>query len=364
MKRKLDFTSITASWFLPMVTAALAIVIFIADTVTDLEIAIAVFYVAVVLISVSFCHTRGVVLVSIGCIGLTVLSYFLTSNGSPHSGLANLAISLTAIGATAYLALKMASAEVAAHEARAHLFHIARITTLGELTASIAHEINQPLAAVVTSGSASLRWLGGQPPNLEKAAQAVERMVKEANRASDVIGRIRGLAKKVPPQRNRLDINEAVREVIILIRSDIEQNNITLRTQLSDGLPSVYGDRVQLQQVILNLILNAIEAMIKVGEQKRELLISSMKENSKNVLVAIHDTGVGLEQGKPEQLFDAFYTTKQEGMGMGLTISRSIIETHGGRLWVTPKVPRGAIFQFTLPAANKKVRAVQGRSAT
>ena len=339
---------------LPFLTAALAIGIFIADTVTDLEIAVAVFYVAVVLISVSFCRTRGVVFISIGCIALTILSYFLSQTGSSHSGLTNLLISLTAIGTTAYLALKMVSAEVTAHEARAHLLHIARVTTLGELTASIAHEVNQPLTAVVTSGNACLRFLAAQPPNLEKASQAVERVVREGKRASDVIGRIRGLLKKSSAHGKKLNINELIQDVIALARGDIEHNNVTIRTELASDLPSVYGDGIQLQQVVLNLILNAVEAMRQVGEGGRQLLVSTTKENSNAVVVAIRDTGIGLPQEQFDNVFEAFYTTKQEGMGMGLTISRSIIEAHGGRLWASSNLPSGAVFQFTLPAAGER----------
>jgi signal transduction histidine kinase len=189
------------SSILPIAVAALAIGIFTIDTLTDLEIAVAVFYVAVVLISVSAFPKRGVMLVSAGCIGLTVLSYILTPTGSPHSGLVNCVISLSAIAATTYLALRIKSAEAAIYEARTQLAHVSRVTALGELTASIAHEVNQPLTAVVTSGNACMRWLAAQPPNLEKARQAVERIVKDASRASEVVGRVRGLAKDLPHRK-------------------------------------------------------------------------------------------------------------------------------------------------------------------
>jgi len=348
MKHELRFSAIAPALVLPVVTAALAIAIFVVDTVTDLEIAVAVFYVAVVLMSVSFCRKRGVLLVSLACMGLTVLSYVLTPSGSPHAGLTNGMISLSAIAATTYLALKIQSAEVAIHEARAQLAHIARVTTLGELTASLAHEINQPLAAVVASGSACLRWLAGQPPNLEKAVQAVERIVKDANRASEVIGRVRSLAKRAPPLKDWLDLNETILETIALTRNEIEQNHIALRTQLSNDLPLVMGDRIQLQQVILNLMKNAIESMSAVADGPRELVVSSAPDKSKEVVVAVRDSGVGLDAGQLGRLFDPFHTTKPEGMGMGLTISRSIIEAHGGRVWATQNSPRGAVFQFTL----------------
>jgi signal transduction histidine kinase len=350
MKRTPHSLAIARSSILPVATAALAIGIFVFDTVTDLEIAAAVFYVVVVLMSVSFCRKRGVVLVSTGCMALTLLSFFLTPGGSPHPGLINSIISLSAIGATSYLALKIVSAEVAVHEARAQLAHIARVTTLGELTASIAHEVNQPLTAVVTSGNACLRWLASQPPNLERAKNAVDRIVKDANRASDVVRRVRALAKRAPPHKEWLNINQTILETIALTRSEIEQNRIVLRTQLKDDLPRVLGDRIQLQQVILNLIINAIEGIGAAGEGPRELLVDSVRGDSHDVLVAVRDTGGGLTAGKVEHLFDPFYTTKSEGMGMGLTISRSIIEAHGGRVWATPNLPRGAVFQFTLPS--------------
>jgi signal transduction histidine kinase len=359
MKREPHFPKIATSSIVPIAAAALAIGIFVIDTVTDLEIAVAVFYVAVVLMSVSFCRKRGVMLVSAGCIALTLLSHFLTPTGSPHSGLVNCIISLSAIAATAYLALKIESAEAAVYEARAQLAHISRVTALGQLTASIAHEVNQPLTAVVTSGNACLRWLAAQPPNLEKARQAVERVVKDASRASEVVGRVRGLAKRSSPHKDVLNINEIVLETLALTRGEIEQNRIVLRTQLSAVLPLVPGDRIQLQQVILNLIINAVESMNPVAEGPRELLVSSAQNEAGEVLLAVCDSGTGLDPGKLDHLFDAFYTTKPEGMGMGLTINRSIIEAHGGRIWATRRVPQGAIFQFTLPTGREDV----GRSS-
>jgi len=341
------------SSILPVAVAALAIGIFIVDTLTDLEIAVAVFYVAVVLISVSTFRKRGVMLVSAACIGLTVLSYILTPTGSPHSGVVNCVISLSAIAATTYLALKIKSAEATVYDARAHLAHISRVTALGELTASIAHEVNQPLTAVVTSGNACLRWLAAQPPNLERAKQAVERIVKDASRASEVVGRVRGLAKRSSPQKDLLNINEIILETLALTRSEIEQNRVVLRTQLTDNLPLVPGDRIQLQQVILNLVINAVESMSAADESPRELLVSSAQNETKHVLLMIRDSGPGLDPAKLDHLFDAFYTTKSEGMGMGLTINRSIIEAHGGRIWATPHVPRGATFQVTLPTGRE-----------
>jgi C4-dicarboxylate-specific signal transduction histidine kinase len=340
------------SVILPIAAAVFTGGIFVTDTLTNLEIAVAVLYVAVVLMSVGFCRRRGVIMVSLGCMVLTILSYFLTRGGSPEAGLINCGISLLAIGATTFLALKIESAEVVAHEARAQLAHIARVTALGELTASIAHEVNQPIAATVINGNASLRWLATEPPNLEEARDAIQRIVADANRAADVIARVRGLAKRTPPQKGPLNINEIVQEIISLTAKEIQNSRVSLDIQLSDDLPLILGDRVQLQQVVLNLILNAVEAMSGTFAGSRELFLSTTREEPPGVLVAIHDSGPGLDPTKIDHLFEAFYTTKREGLGMGLAISRSIVEAHGGRIWAGLNTPRGAVFRFTVPAAQ------------
>jgi PAS domain S-box-containing protein len=240
------------------------------------------------------------------------------------------------------------------HQTHAQLAHISRVTTLGELTASIAHEVNQPLAGVVSSGNACLHWLASQPPDVDKARQSVERVIRDANRASEVVGRVRGLAKKAPPQKVWLNINETVLEIIALTRREVEQSHVSLRTQLSDDVPLVWADRIQLQQVILNLIINAIEAISALGDGPRDVLVSTAKDKSNDVLLTVRDSGAGLDPGKLEDIFNAFYTTKTDGMGMGLAVSRSIIMDHGGRLWATPNEPRGAVFQFTLPAGREE----------
>ena len=229
------------------------------------------------------------------------------------------------------------------------LAHVNRVTTMGQLAASIAHEVNQPLAAAVTNAHAALRWLGAQPPDLEEGRQALDHIIKDGHRASEVIDRIRALIKKAPPRNDPLDINEIVLEVIALTRSEVLSNGVSLQTQLANGLPLVQGDRIQLQQVILNLIVNAIEATSSTSQEARELLISTGKDGSNAVLVAVRDSGPGLDPEDLGRLFDAFYTTKAGGMGMGLSICRSIIEAHGGRVWATANVPQGAVFQFTLP---------------
>ncbi len=240
-------------------------------------------------------------------------------------------------------------ASEALREAQMQLAHVNRVTTMGQLAASIAHEVNQPLAAAVTNAYAALRWLGAQPPDVEEGRQALGYIIKDGRRASEVIDRIRGLIKKAPARNDPLDINEVVLEVIALTRSEALRNGVSLQSQLANGLPLVQGDRIQLQQVMLNLIVNAIEAMSSTSEGSRELLISTGKDGSDAVLVVVRDSGPGLDPEGLGRLFDALYTTKPGGMGMGLSICRSIIEAHGGRIWATANVPQGAVFQFTLP---------------
>jgi PAS domain S-box-containing protein len=233
-------------------------------------------------------------------------------------------------------------------EAQMKLAHVNRVTTMGQLTASIAHEVNQPIAAAVTSADAGLHWLAAKPPDLEEVRDALDRVIRAGNRAGEVIGRIRALIRKAPERKAPLDINETILETIVLTRSEMERYSILLQTELGNGLPRIWGDRVQLQQVILNLIMNAIEAMSEISEGARELLIGTSMDEPGGVTVAVRDSGPGLKPESLARLFDPFYTTKSHGMGMGLSICRSITEAHGGRLWATPNTPRGATFQFTL----------------
>lgn len=244
-------------------------------------------------------------------------------------------------------------AEETLREAQSELVHVSRVMTMGELTASIAHEVNQPLAAVVTNANASLRWLAGAVPNLDEARQAIERIIRDGNRASDVIGRIRALVKKGSAEKASLDMNEVIQEIVGLIQSEIEKNGASVGLELSADLPRVVGDRVQLQQVILNLVMNGLEAMTAVTDRRRELIIRTKQADIDKVLIALQDSGVGLKADSLEHLFHAFFTTKPKGMGMGLAISRSIVENHGGRLWAEANCAgAGATFQFTLPPAS------------
>ncbi|CAH2400496.1 putative Histidine kinase [Mesorhizobium ventifaucium] len=244
-------------------------------------------------------------------------------------------------------------AENALQLAQAELAHMSRLTTMGELAASIAHEVRQPLTGLVGSGNACLRYLDADPRDIVSARRAVERMISDAFRASEVIDRIRAMAKKSPERRDRLSINAIVSETIALVFTDLQRGAVSLNTGLADDLPSIVGDQVQLQQVILNLIMNAKDAMTAVPKGSRELVIRTERVAPDTVLVAVRDSGPPIDSAKIDEMFDAFYSTKPKGMGLGLTISRSIIEAHNGRLWAAPNKPRGAIFQFTLPAEEK-----------
>jgi C4-dicarboxylate-specific signal transduction histidine kinase len=235
-------------------------------------------------------------------------------------------------------------------EVQTELAHANRVATMGQLAASIAHEVKQPITGVVTNAHAALRWLGGQPPDLKEVRHSVDEIIKDGNRAGDVVDRIRALIKKAPSRIDRLDINAGIREVIELTRGEAVTNGVSVQTDLADSLPLIDGDRVQLQQVILNLMMNAIEAMSGVSDGTRELRISTRKAEPGGVLVAVRDSGPGLAPATLEHLFNAFYTTKPGGLGLGLSICRSIIEAHGGRLWASANVPRGAIFEFAVPA--------------
>ncbi len=252
-------------------------------------------------------------------------------------------------------------AEEALQQAEADLARLNRVMILGEMTASIAHEVNQPIAATVTNAHAGLRWLGAQPPDLEEARQAFGRVARDGSRAGEVIDRIRALVKKVPPRRDRLDINEAIREVIALTQTEVQQNRVRLQTRLADDLPLVAADRVQLQQVIMNLIVNAVEAMSGIGDRSRELTIASDEDDANAVFVEVRDTGPGIDSADLDRLFQSFYTTKPAGIGMGLAISRSIVEAHGGWLSATPNQPHGAVFRFTLPVEEQPSEGARSR---
>ena len=245
-------------------------------------------------------------------------------------------------------------AEAALRQAQADLAHVSRVTTMGEMTASLAHEVNQPITAAVTNANTCVRWLAGEPPNIEGAIEAATRSAQEGKRAAEIIRRIRLLFKKGTPEWELVDINEVIREMVVLLRGEATRYSVSMRTDLAADLPQLMADRIQLQQVMLNLIMNSIDAM-KHLDGTRELAIKSQQAESKQVLVSVSDTGVGLPAEQTDQIFTAFFTTKLQGTGMGLSISRSIIESHGGRLWAAANSPRGATFHVSLPT-NVEVR--------
>ncbi|MDR2325587.1 MAG: two-component sensor histidine kinase [Acidovorax sp.] len=327
--------------------------IFVADTMTEYAVAAAVFHTAVILVAVRWFSPRTVVGLTVLCIVLTVVSFALTPGGLYRVGLVNTCISILAIAITAYLGLKMVAAQTAAHAAQAQLLHIARATSLGELTASIAHEVNQPLAAIVTSSQAGQRWLGQQPPQLEKANQALQRILADAERASNVITRIRGMARGEAPQRQRFVLEDAVREMVALSQGALEQRGIALRWDFAPHLPDAWADRIQIQQVVGNLLLNAIDA-IATDHAQPEITITARRLGEEQLQLTLTDCGSGLSPAVQSHLFDAFWTTKSHGMGLGLTISRSMIEAHGGRIWAEPRDRGGPGTQFhiSLPAAK------------
>lgn len=463
---------------LPLLAAVVAVAIFVVDTLTPLDIAVAVLYVAVVLLAVDFTGFAGIMSVAAGCALLTVVSFALTHGGSPGTGAAlRCLVSLAAIGITALLAARNQRAVAALREqaslldlthdtvfvrnhkdvitywnraatdlygwrrdeamgkpaaellktvfpvpysgimaelerdgrwegelvhtcrdgrqvtvnsrwalergssgrpasiletnndvtaqrgaedkldrARSELAHVSRIATMGELTASIAHEVNQPLAAVVANGEAGLRWLGRPTPDLGETRKSLEAMIRNAQRASDVIRRLRALSRKSEPDHAPVDLAELSEETILLVDRELRGHAVQTSTQLPAGLPRVQADRVQLQQVLLNLLMNAIQAMKAVPAERRSLTVAMHstvdEELGEVVVVAVDDTGAGIGPADLPRLFDAFFTTKDDGMGMGLSISRSIVEAHGGRIAAINRPEGGASFRFSLPAMS------------
>jgi C4-dicarboxylate-specific signal transduction histidine kinase len=281
---------------------------------------------------------------------LAVMEFFSHEIRQPDQELLNM---MATLGSQIGQFIERKHAEEELQRAQIKLAHVSRVATLGEMTASIAHEINQPLGAIVNSASACVRWLDAQ--KLEEARHSAARAIAESHRASEIIARIRALVKRAPPRKDWLGVNETINEVIALVRNELQRNGVTLETQLSGDLPAILADRVQLQQVILNLVVNAMEALSGTADVTRELLILSEPHPPRSVLVSVRDSGPGIDPKSFDHLFEAFYTTKPQGLGMGLAISRSLIEAHGGRLWATANAPHGAIFQFALPVAGDRV---------
>jgi C4-dicarboxylate-specific signal transduction histidine kinase len=245
--------------------------------------------------------------------------------------------------------------EDALGKARSDLAHVARVTSLGVLTAAIAHEVNQPLSGIITNASTCLRMLAANPPNVDGARETARRTIRDGNRASEVITRLRAMFGKKNTITESVDLNEAAREVIALSLNELQRNRVILQPELADDLPLVTGDRVQLQQVILNLLRNASDAMREIDDRPRELLIRTERDGADGVRLSVQDAGVGLEAQDADRLFEAFYTDKSDGMGIGLSVSRSIIESHRGRLWAMPNEGPGATFAFSIPRGPNAV---------
>jgi len=333
---------------------AVMVAIFMLDTFSDYEIAIAVFYTLVILAALRWHAAREVIILTMICIGLTVLSFILTLGGQYDTGLVNTIISSTAIIISALLGLRMRAAQHAAHVAREELLRISRATGVGYLTASIAHEIGQPLTAIMSSGDACRRWLNQQPPQPDKAQRALQRMLTETRRASDIIERIRAMVRGEAVQPQAFDVNQAVREMLQLCAGECSRRNINLQLYLAAHLPPVWFDRVQLQQILGNLVLNAMDSITAVPEQPHPGLIrirTQMDDGA--VLLSVGDNGMGFVADAREHLFDAFWSSKQGTMGLGLTLCRQMAESHGAQLWADAAQgfhqQRGAVFYLRLP---------------
>jgi C4-dicarboxylate-specific signal transduction histidine kinase len=344
----------TASTLLPAATAFVAAGVFIADATTPPECVVSGLYIVVVLMASRFSTARRLWIIAACCTALTILAQIVArhvfASHAPKSyiGTFNSFVSVVGIGLSTYVVLRGKSAEMSLRQAQTDLVYVSRVTMMGELTAAIGHEVNQPIAAIVTNAGACLRWLSNDPADLEKARAAAARIVRDGNRAADIISRIRQIFSKGSPERLRIDINKLVRDTIDLVGSEAARYGVSLRLDLAADLPEILADPVQLQQVMVNLAVNGIDAMKGIAGP-RQLSIASLFSDDAHVIVSVKDTGSGLPATDSDKLFDAFFTTKPHGTGLGLSISRSIIEAHHGRLWAAPNLPNGATFLFALP---------------
>ncbi|PKH26701.1 two-component sensor histidine kinase [Enterobacterales bacterium CwR94] len=331
-----------------LLMAIVMVAIYILDSITNYEIAVSMFYTVVILTAARVVDQRALWMLTGACIGITVLSFVSTPQGNYRAGVLNMMISILSIVITGYLVSRMEAARAAAHYARERLLRISRERSLEGLTTLIAHEINQPLAAIVTSGNACQRWLRHPSANLEKAEQALTRILNDAHRASDIIARVRALTKGEPPQKTAFAFNQAIKEVVTQSKSDMTRNGITLTLTLMPSLPAALGDRVQIQQVMANLIINAIDATVLQTSAPRTISIRSCQQDAMLVFTIV-DSGIGLSAEAHAHLFEAFWTTKEQGLGVGLSLCRTIIDANGGHIWAEPQPHGGACFAFRLP---------------
>jgi C4-dicarboxylate-specific signal transduction histidine kinase len=370
-----DDTSFQVSpTFAKVLAVVLTAVVASVDWWTSSAINISIFYACVLVILAWAQSTRWLWGWTILCVALTLTGLFVPGWGTTWVETSNRVITIGMLGVTAGFvhfsmilsrqldANKRLLAEVAERKrveeslrkAQDDLARVSRATTMGELAASIAHEVNQPLSGIVINGNACIRWLAneGDSENLTEARQATERIIRDGKRAGDVITRLRNFFKKTDGEKTKLDLNTVIDDVVLLVKHETERQRVIMRSELGDRLPTVLGDPVQLQQVLLNLILNGAEAMATVEDRPRELVIRTGTDGAAAVYVEVQDAGVGLDPREHERIFQAFYTTKSGGMGMGLSISRSILENHSGKLWAVPNKGPGTTFRFTVPSCT------------
>lgn len=336
-------------WFLII---ALSVLIFLADSFTNFEIATAVLYVSVVLIGAQFLSSRRLWIIASLCAIMTVISLIVTPHGNFHSGIINTALSITAIFSTTLMATRMLKALAAEHDARLQLIHLARVNALGELSTSIAHEVKQPLTGIASSSSAALNWLALDPPNIERARSALKRVSSDATRTADIIERIRHMSRRSTPKIENIDITSLLQKTVEIIQTDILKNRISLSIQNECPACFVKADDVQIQQVFINLIINSISAIQSTNRQNGQITLSALKSSKNTVSFSVSDNGIGIPEDALQHIFEPFHTTRETGTGLGLAICRSIIEAHGGDIRAFCSENNGTTFCFQLPSST------------
>jgi C4-dicarboxylate-specific signal transduction histidine kinase len=360
--------AVQRSRILPGATIALGAVIFAADIFTPPDCVVSGLYVVIVLMAGGVLRGRRLWLITLACGVSTITAQILANRLTlgndqiAYIGAFNTSVSLLAIILATWLVLQSQAVEAAMRSAQSELARSSRITTMGELTASIAHEVNQPIAGVVANANACSRWLAGNPPDLLEARAAAGRIVRDGTRAADIISRIRQLFAKSSVQREATDVNQLIRETTELLRTQATHHATVVRMDLASEIPSIAADRVQLQQVLVNLVVNAIES-VKAMPHSREVVLKSSQPDNYHVAVSVSDNGVGLPPDHANSIFATFFTTKAGGTGMGLSISRSIVEAHDGHIRATPNRPSGATFTFTLPIGEASSEQLPARDS-